>query len=54
MTSRQKLDTFLENKVLETLNISKNVNNEKCAPRMILINEKNRKILIILSILANC
>ena len=40
LLSRQKLDTFLENKVLQKLKFSTNVNNEKCAPKMIFFNEK--------------
>ena len=31
----QKLGTFLENKVLQKLKFSKNVNNENCAPKLI-------------------
>ena len=40
LLSRQKLGTFLENKVLQKLKLSKNVNNKKCAPKMIYFNEK--------------
>ena len=51
LLSRQKLGSFLENKVLQKLKFSKNVNNEKCAPKMILFNEKKiRMIQIILDI----
>ena len=32
----------LENKLLQKLKFSKNVNNEKCAPKMLLLNEKNK------------
>jgi len=31
---------ILENKVLEKLKLSKNVNNKKCAPKLIFFNEK--------------
>jgi hypothetical protein len=45
------LSTFLENKVLQKLKFAKNVNNEKCAPKIIFFNEKKiRKIKIILDI----
>ena len=37
--SHQKLGTFLENKVLQKLKFSKNVHNEKCAPKIKLFNE---------------
>ena len=40
LLSRQKLGSFLENKVLQKLKFSKNVNNKKCAPKMIFFNEK--------------
>ena len=33
LLSQQKLGTFLENKVLQKLKFSKNVNDEKCAPK---------------------
>ena len=43
----QKLGIILENKVM----ISKNVNDKKCAPKLILFNEKKlRKIRIIFDI----
>ena len=32
--SRQKLDVILENKVVQKLMFSKNVNNKRCAPKM--------------------
>ena len=49
--SGQKLDDILENKVVEKLKFSKNVNNKKCAPKIIFFNEKNiRKIRIIFDI----
>jgi hypothetical protein len=38
--SHQKLGPFLENKVLQKLKFSKNVNYKKCAPKMIFFNEK--------------
>ena len=41
--SRQKLGSFLENKVLQKLKFSKNANNKKCAPKMIFLNENNQK-----------
>jgi hypothetical protein len=45
---RQKLDVILENKVVWKLKFSRNVNNKKCAPKMIFFNEKKfRKIQII-------
>ena len=40
LLSRQKLGIFLENKVLQKLKFSKNVNNEKCAHKLIFFNEK--------------
>ena len=36
----QKLSIILENKVIEKLMLSKNVNNKKCAPKLIFFNEK--------------
>ena len=43
--------TFLENKVLWKLKLSKNVNNKKCAPKLIFLNEKKlRKIRIIFDV----
>ena len=35
MKRHQKLDVILENKVIEKLMLSKNVNNKKCAPQLI-------------------
>ena len=43
LLSRQKLGSFLENKVLPKLKFSKNANNKKCAPKMIFLNENNQK-----------
>ena len=40
LLSQQKMGSFLENKVLQKLKFSKNVNNIKYAPKMIFINEK--------------
>ena len=40
LVSCQKLGTILENKVLQKLKFSKNVNNEKRAPKIIFFNEK--------------
>ena len=40
LLSRQKLGTFLENKLLQKSKFSKNVNNEKFAPKIIFFNEK--------------
>ena len=41
----QKLGVILENKVIKKLWLSKNVNNKKCAPKLILFNEKkNEKV----------
>ena len=37
--SHQKLDVILENKVVYKLKFSKNVNNKKCDPKIILFNE---------------
>jgi len=37
--SCQKLDVILENKVSQKLKFPKNVNNKKCAPKIILFNE---------------
>ena len=37
----QKLGIILENKVILKLTAAKNVNNKKCAPKLIFINEKN-------------
>ena len=39
----QKLGIFLENKVIKKLMLSKNVNNQKCAPKFIIFNEKNNQ-----------
>ena len=50
LLSRQKLGSFLENKVLQKLKFSKDFNDKKCAPKMMFFKEKNRKILIILDI----
>ena len=36
----QKLDIVLENEVIKKLILSKNVNFKKCAPKLILFNEK--------------
>ena len=36
----QKLNIILGSKVIQKLMLSKNVNNEKCAPKLIFINEK--------------
>ena len=41
--SHQKLDIILENKVVSKLKFSKNVNNKKCAPKLIFFNEKKQK-----------
>ena len=38
--SRQKLDVILENKVVQKLKFSENVNNKKHAPKIIFFNEK--------------
>ena len=38
--SRQNLDVILGNKVVQKLKLSKNVNNKKCAPKIIFFNEK--------------
>ena len=38
--SRKKLGTFLKNKVLQKREFSKRVNNEKCLPKTIFLNEK--------------
>ena len=48
----QKLGIILENKVVEKLMSSKNVNNKKCAPKLIFFNEnkKLRKIWMIFGI----
>ena len=47
-TDRQKLGQILENKVVQKLKFSKNVNNNKDAPKLIFFNEKIfRKIRII-------
>ena len=35
-----KLGIILESKVIEKLMLSKNVNNKKCAPKLIFFNEK--------------
>ena len=40
LLSKQKLGTFLKNKAPQKLKFSKNVNNKKCAPKMISFNEK--------------
>ena len=40
LMSRQRLDVILENKVLKKLKFSKNANNKKCAPKMILFKGK--------------
>ena len=40
MASCQKLGIILENKVIYKLMLSKNVNNKKCAPKLIFFNEK--------------
>ena len=37
--SLQKLDVILGNKVVQKLKFSKNVNNKKCAPKIIFFNE---------------
>jgi hypothetical protein len=39
-TDRQKLGTILENKVVQKVNFSKNDNNKKPSPKLILFNEK--------------
>ena len=39
LTILQKLGIILENKVLKKLKFSKNVNNKKCTPKLILFNE---------------
>ena len=36
----QKLGIILESKVIKKLMLSKNVNNKKCAPKLIFFNEK--------------
>jgi hypothetical protein len=38
--SRQRLEVILENKVPKKLKFSKNANNKKCAPKMILFKGK--------------
>ena len=43
VASCQKLGTLLENKVIEKLRLSENVNNKKCAPKFVLF-RKIRKI----------
>ena len=43
LLSRQKLSTFSENKVLQKLKFSKNVNNVRCAYKMIFFNEKKNQ-----------
>ena len=40
IASRQKLEVILENKVVQILKFSKNLNNKKCVPKMIFFNEK--------------
>ena len=42
LLSQQKLGTFSENKVLQKLKFSKNVNNVRCASKMIFFNEKRK------------
>ena len=42
MGRSQKLDIILENKVIDKLMLTKNVNNKKCAPKFIFFNEKNQ------------
>ena len=37
--SCQKLNVILENKVVQKLKFSKNVNNKKCAPKIIFLDE---------------
>ena len=37
--NQQKWGIFLENKVLQKLKFLRNVDNEKCAPKMIFFNE---------------
>ena len=37
--SHQKFDIVLENKVVKKLRLSKIINNKKCAPKMIFLNE---------------
>ena len=37
--SRQKLEVILGNKVVQKLKFSKNVNNKKCAPKIIFFDE---------------
>ena len=36
-----KIGHYFSNKAIEKLMISKNVNNKKCAPKLIFFNEKN-------------
>ena len=50
--NRQKLGTFLQNKVLQKLKFSKNISNKKCAPKLTFFNDKKklRKIQLILDI----
>ena len=43
MGSCQKLGIILENKVIERLLLSKNVNYKKSAPKFVFFNEKNEK-----------
>ena len=49
-TTQEKLGSFLVNKFLQKLIFSKNVNNNKCASKLIFFNKKIRKIRIILDI----
>ena len=43
MSSCQKLEIILENKVISKLMLSKNVNNKKNAPKSIFFDKKNEK-----------
>ena len=43
MASCQKLGIILENKVIQKLMLSKNVNKEECAPKFVFFNEQARK-----------
>ena len=51
--NRKKLGTFLKNKVLQKREFSKCVNNEKCSPKTIFLNEKKIKKIQIISELKN-
>ena len=40
-TTQEKLGSFFVNKFLQKLIVSKNVNNNKCASKLIFFNKKN-------------